>query len=187
MGPVYRAGPTLLPLLCSAFIVLSAHVHRFFLTIAQPNPDGSLPVPAAPDAAANAAAGHCSARRNSEALQAQVAQLQEILAKPLTGSWPSTTRPRGRRRVGFFRGDVDAVAARRAAWRWIWRPAGRERARGGGPAPGCQPGAQCRDEDLGGTVAPAQLAHIARHKAFCASSFSRAELQGAPGLQRPSR
>ena len=29
------------------------------------------------------------------------------------------------------------------------------------------------DEDLGGTVAPAQLAHIARHKAFCASSFGR--------------
>ena len=29
------------------------------------------------------------------------------------------------------------------------------------------------DEDLGGTVVLAQLAHIARHKAFCASSFGR--------------
>ena len=27
------------------------------------------------------------------------------------------------------------------------------------------------DEDLGGTVAPAQLAHIARHKAFLRKQF----------------
>ena len=54
------------------------------LTIAQPNPDGSLPVPAAPDAAANAAAEALQREAQLEALQAQVAQLQEILAKPLT-------------------------------------------------------------------------------------------------------
>ena len=43
-----------------------------------------LPVPAAPDAAANAAAEALQREAQLEALQAQVAQLQEILAKPLT-------------------------------------------------------------------------------------------------------
>ena len=40
------------------------------LTIAQPNPDGSLPVPAAPDAAANAAAEALQREAQLEALHA---------------------------------------------------------------------------------------------------------------------
>jgi hypothetical protein len=53
------------------------------LTIAQPNPDGSLPVPAAPDAAANAAAEALQREAHVQAMQARLDELQEILAKPL--------------------------------------------------------------------------------------------------------
>ena len=54
------------------------------LTIAQLNPDGSVPVPAAPDAAANAAAEALQREAQFEALKAQVDALQEVLAKPLS-------------------------------------------------------------------------------------------------------
>ncbi|MFP5442044.1 MAG: hypothetical protein ACLGIY_00250, partial [Betaproteobacteria bacterium] len=53
------------------------------LTIAQLNPDGSVPVPTAPDAAANAAAEALQREAQLEALKAKVDDLQEILAKPL--------------------------------------------------------------------------------------------------------
>ena len=54
------------------------------LTIAQLNPDGTVPVPVAPDAAANAAAAALQREMQFEALQAKVDDLQEILAKPLS-------------------------------------------------------------------------------------------------------
>ena len=54
------------------------------LTIAQLNPDGSVPVPLAPDAQANAAADALQREAQLEALQAQVADLEEVLAKPLS-------------------------------------------------------------------------------------------------------
>ena len=54
------------------------------LTIAQLNPDGSVPVPTPPDAAANAAAEALQREAQFEALKAQVDGLQEILAKPLS-------------------------------------------------------------------------------------------------------
>ena len=54
------------------------------LTIAQLNPDGSVPVPTPPDAAANAAAEALQREAQFEALKAQVEGLQEILAKPLS-------------------------------------------------------------------------------------------------------
>ena len=92
------------------------------LTIAQPNPDGSLPVPAAPDAAANAAA---------EALQRE-AQLSAAgpggavagnLAKPLTEILAEHDKAKGgRRRVGFVRAMGCCRSAPCAAWRWIWLP-----------------------------------------------------------------
>ena len=53
------------------------------LTIAQMNPDGSVPVPTAPDAAANAAAQALQCEAQFEALKTKVEDLQEILAKPL--------------------------------------------------------------------------------------------------------
>ena len=53
------------------------------LTIAQLNPDGSVPVPTAHDAAANAAAEALQREAQLEALKAKVDDLKEILAKPL--------------------------------------------------------------------------------------------------------
>ncbi|MCL4771662.1 MAG: hypothetical protein KJZ76_15165, partial [Burkholderiaceae bacterium] len=52
------------------------------ITIVQPNPDGSLPIPApaAPAAAERAAA---QLQERAESLQAQVDELQALLAKPL--------------------------------------------------------------------------------------------------------
>ena len=50
------------------------------LTIAQLNPDGSVPVPTAPDAAANAAAEALQREAQFEALQTKVDDLQDILA-----------------------------------------------------------------------------------------------------------
>ena len=52
-----------------------------FLTIAQPNPDGSLPVPPAPASPNIATAAQWEER--AEHLQEQVDRLQAILAKPL--------------------------------------------------------------------------------------------------------
>nr|MBP7645618.1 hypothetical protein [Comamonas sp.] len=54
------------------------------LTIAQMNPDGSVPVPEAPDAQANAAAAALQREAQLEALQTQMADLQEVLSKPLS-------------------------------------------------------------------------------------------------------
>lgn len=59
------------------------------LTIAQLNPDGSVPLPEAPDAQAQAAAAALEREAQFEALQTQMQDLQEILAKPLKTSWPS--------------------------------------------------------------------------------------------------
>ena len=47
------------------------------LTIAQLNPDGSVPVPTAPDAAANAAAEALQREAQFEALQTKVDDLQD--------------------------------------------------------------------------------------------------------------
>ena len=53
------------------------------LTIAQLNPDGSVPVPQAPDAQAQAAAAALEREAQLEAMQAQLQELQDVLAKPL--------------------------------------------------------------------------------------------------------
>lgn len=139
------------------------------LTIAQPNPDGSLPVPAAPDAAANAAAEALQREAQLEALQAQVAQLQEILAKPLTeilaehdkaseaaAAWDSfgamwMLSQRAMRRVAMDLAAQQGVSEQEVVARALAY---------------ANQVLNVEDEDLGGTVAPAQLAHIARHKAF---------------------
>ena len=54
------------------------------LTIAQPNPDGSLPVPAAAGASA-ASATAAQWQERAEDLQTKFDGLQAFLAKPLTG------------------------------------------------------------------------------------------------------
>ncbi|BEU94970.1 hypothetical protein ACDW_06750 [Acidovorax sp. DW039] len=144
------------------------------LTIAQPNPDGSLPVPTAPDAAAKEAAEALQREAQFEALKAQVESLQEILAKPLNeilaehekfkemaAAWDSfgamwMLSQRAMRRVAMDLAaqqgvsEADVVARAMAYANQVLN---------------------VEDEDLGGTVAPAQLAHIARHKAFLRKQF----------------
>ena len=143
------------------------------LTIAKPNPDGSLPipVPAAPSAAEAAAA---QLQERAEALQQQLDSLQEVLAKPLNeiladrdkaleaaGAWDAfgamwVLSQRAMRRVamdlaaqqGVSEAEVVARAMRYA-----------------------NAVLNTEDETLGGSVAPAQMAHIARHKAFLRKQF----------------
>lgn len=143
------------------------------LTIAQPNPDGSLPIPApAAPSAAEAAAAQLQER--AEALREQLEALQEVLAKPLNeiladrdkaleaaGAWDAfgamwVLSQRAMRRVamdlaaqqGVSEAEVVARAMRYA-----------------------NAVLNTEDETLGGSVAPAQMAHIARHKAFLRKQF----------------
>ena len=144
------------------------------LTIAQLNPDGSVPVPQAPDAAANAAAEALQREAQFEALKAQVEGLQEILAKPLNdilaehdkfkemaAAWDSfgamwMLSQRAMKRVALDLAaqqgvsDEDVVARALAYANDVLNGDG---------------------VDLGGTIAPTQLVHIARHKAFLRKQF----------------
>ena len=144
------------------------------LTIAQLNPDGSVPVPAAPDAQANAAAAALQREAQFEALQAKVADLEEILAKPLAeiladrdqfkeaaAAWDAfgamwMLSQRAMRRVALDLaaqqgvGDEEVVARALAYANDVLNGDG---------------------VDLGGTIAPAQMAHIARHRPFLRKQF----------------
>ena len=145
------------------------------LTIAQPHPDGSLPVPT-PAAAPGSAAGPCAAdwQERADSLQAQVDALQAILAKPLSdiladrekaqdaaAAWDAfgamwMLSQRAMRRValdlaaqlGVSESEVVARAMQHA----------NEVLNGDGV-------------DLGGTLAAAQLEHIARHRALLRKQF----------------
>lgn len=144
------------------------------LTIAQLNPDGSVPIPPAPDAAANAAAQALEREAQVEALQSQMEAVQALLAKPLkdilaeheraqdaAAAWDAfgamwMLSQRAMRRVAMDLaaqlgvGEADVVArALDHANRVL----------------------NTEDEDLGGTLAPAQRAHIARHKPFLRQQF----------------
>ncbi len=144
------------------------------LTIAQLNPDGSVPVPTAPDAAANAAAEALQREAQFEALKAKVEGLQEILAKPLADILAEHDKAR------------DAAAAWDsfgAMWMLSQRAMRRVAMDLAAPRGGSEEEVVARamayanqvlnveDEDLGGSVAPAQLAHIARHRAFLRKQF----------------
>ena len=144
------------------------------LTIAQLNPDGSVPVPQAPDAAANAAAEALQREAQFEALKAQVEGLQEILAKPLNdilaehdkfremaAAWDSfgamwMLSQRAMRRVAMDLAATQGVSEEEVVARALAY---------------ANQVLNTEDEDLGGTIAPAQLAHIARHKAFLRKQF----------------
>lgn len=143
------------------------------IAIVQPNPDGSLPIPAAAaPSAAEAAAAQLQAR--AEALQEQLEALQEVLAKPLNdilaerdkaleaaAAWDAfgamwMLSQRAMRRVamdlaaqaGISEAEVVARALRHA-----------------------NAVLHTEDEDLGGSLAAAQKAHIARHKAYLRKQF----------------
>ena len=144
------------------------------LTIAQLNPDGSVPVPTAPDAAANAAAEALQREAQFEALKAQVEGQQEILAKPLNenlaehdkakevaAAWDSfgamwMLSQRAMRRVAMDLAATQGVSEEEVVARAMAY---------------ANQVLNTEDEDLGGTIAPAQLVHIARHKAFLRKQF----------------
>lgn len=144
------------------------------LTIAQMNPDGSVPVPTAPDAAANAAAQALQREAQFEALKTKVEDLQEILAKPLNeiladrekfkeamAAWDSfgamwMLSQRAMKRVALDLAAQQGVSEEEVVARAM-RYANQV--------------LNAEEEDLGGTVAPAQLAHIARHKPFLRKQF----------------
>lgn len=144
------------------------------LTIAQLNPDGSVPVPKAPDAAANAAAEALQREAQFEALKAQVEALQEILAKPLNDILAEHDK-------------FKEMAAARDSFGAMWMLSQRAMRRVAMDLAATQGVSEeevvaralayanqvlnTEDEDLGGTIAPAQLAHIARHKAFLRKQF----------------
>lgn len=144
------------------------------LTIAQPNPDGSLPVPAAPDAAANAAAEALRREAQFEALKAKVEDLQEILAKPLSeilaerdrfkeaaAAWDAfgamwVLSQRAMKRVALDLAAQQGVSEEEVVARALAHA--NEVLNGDGV-------------DLGGVVAEAQLAHIARHRPALRKQF----------------
>jgi len=144
------------------------------LTIAQLNPDGSVPVPTPSDAAANAAAEALQREAQFEALQAKVEELQEILAKPLTeiladrekfkdaaAAWDSfgamwMLSQRAMKRVALDLAAQQGVSEEEV----VARAMGHANAVLNGDG-----------ENLGGTIAEAQMAHIARHRAFLRKQF----------------
>lgn len=144
------------------------------LTIAQLNPDGSVPIPPAPDAAANAAAQALAREAQLEALQTKVAALEEVLAKPLTdiladrskaleaaSAWDAfgamwMLSQRAMKRVALDLAAQQGVSDEEVVARALAY---------------ANHVLNAEDEDLGGTIAPAQLVHIARHKAFLRKQF----------------
>jgi len=144
------------------------------LTIAQLNPDGSVPVPEAPDAQANAAAAALEREAQLEALQTQMADLQDVLSKPLSEILADHER---------FQKAAAAWDAFGAMWmlsqRAMRRVAMDLAAQQGVSEADVIARAMAYandvlngDEvDLGGSVAPAQMAHIARHKLFLRNQF----------------
>ena len=143
------------------------------LAIAQPNSDGSLPVPAASSARAGAASA-AQWQERAEELQSQIDGLQDILAKPLNE----------------ILADREKAQDAAAAWdtfgaMWMLSQRAMRRValdlaapQGVGEAEVVARALQyanavlnTEDETLGGSIAPAQLAHIARHKPFLRKQF----------------
>ncbi len=145
------------------------------IAIAQMNPDGSLPIPAPAPAPASAAATDTSEmEQRLEALQARADALQEVLDKPLSAilaeheraqetaaAWDAfgamwMLSQRAMRRVAMDLAAQLGVSEEEVVQRALAH---------------ARNVLNVEDEDLGGTVAPAQLAHIARHKPFLRKQF----------------
>ena len=143
------------------------------ITIVQPNLDGSLPIPTpvAPHAAEAAAA---QLQERAEALQEQMDGLQALLAKPLNeiledrekaleaaSAWDAfgamwLLSQRAMRRVAMDLAAQQGVSEAEVVARAMQH---------------ANVVLNSEDETLGGTIAPAQLAHIARHKPFLLKQF----------------
>lgn len=146
---------------------------NFPITIVQPRADGSIPVPAKEDAAARAAETEVLESR-FEALQEQMGHLQALLAKPLNeiledrdkaleaaAAWDAfgamwVLSQRAMRRVAMDLATPQGVSETEVVARAM-RYAN-EVLNGDG-------------EDLGGSIAETQLAHIARHKPYLRKQF----------------
>jgi len=143
------------------------------ITIVQPNLDGSLPIPAAPEPSATERA-QSQLRQQTETLQERLQDLQALLDKPLSA----------------ILAEHDKALESAAAWdafgaQWLLaQRAMRRVALDLAAAQGLDEAAvvaramahanavlNSEDEDLGGAIAPAQLAHIARHKAYLRKQF----------------
>lgn len=161
------------PFVPSSSSVFSASAVPSAPTIAQPNPDGSLPVLSA-STTSDGIASAAQWEERAEALQTQIDGLQDILAKPLNEiladreksqdaatAWDSfgamwMLSQRAMRRValdlaaqlGVSEAEVVARAMQHA----------NAVLNGDGV-------------DLGGTIAAPQLEHIARHRAFLRKQF----------------
>jgi len=143
------------------------------ITIVQPNPDGSLPIPApaAPSATEAAAA---QLQQRAEALQEQLEGLQELLAKPLNeiladrdkaleaaSAWDAfgamwMLSQRAMRRVAMDLAAQQGVSEAEVVARAMQH---------------ANAVLNTEDETLGGSMAPAQLAHIARHRPYLRKQF----------------
>ena len=143
------------------------------ITIVQPNLDGSLPIPEAP-APSPAEQETAQLQEQTEALQERLQGLQELLDKPLSA----------------ILAEHDKALESAAAWdafgaQWLLAQRAMRRvaldlaaqlgvseatvvARAMGYANAVL---NTEDEDLGGSIAPAQRAHIARHKAYLRKQF----------------
>ncbi len=145
------------------------------IAIAQMNPDGSLPIPApAPAPAPAAAPDTAEMQQRLEELQARADALQEVLDKPLSAilaeheraqesaaAWDAfgamwMLSQRAMRRVAMDLAAQLGVSEEDVVQRALAH---------------ARNVLNVEDEDLGGTVAPAQLAHIARHKPFLRKQF----------------
>ncbi len=145
------------------------------IAIAQMNPDGSLPIPAPALAPASAAAPDAAEmQQRLEELQARADALQEVLDKPLSAilaeheraqetaaAWDAfgamwMLSQRAMRRVAMDLAAQLGVSEEDVVQRALAH---------------ARNVLNVEDEDLGGTVAPAQLAHIARHKPFLRKQF----------------
>ena len=144
------------------------------LTIAQLNPDGSVPVPQDPAAQAEQAAAALQREAQFEVMQAQMEELQEILSKPLkdilaeheqlkknAAAWDAYAAmwmlgQRAMRRVAMDLAAQHGVSEDEVVQRALNY---------------ANNVLNVEDEDLGGSLAPAQLAHIARHKPFLRKQF----------------
>lgn len=145
------------------------------LTIAQLNPDGSVPVPADPSVVVDKAVQAAQMQQRVQALQERLDALQDVLNKPLSEIL-----------ADHEKGQETALAWDRHAAMWMLAQRAMRRvaldlavqqgmseedvvARALAYANGVLNGAD--EEDLGGSVAPAQMAHIARHRAHLRKQF----------------
>ncbi len=144
------------------------------LTIAQMNPDGSVPVPADPTAVVDKAVQAAQMEQRVEALQEQLDALQDVLNKPLSEILADHEKAQ-ETALAWDRYGAMWMLAQRAMRRVALDLAAQQGldeqevvARALAHANAVLNG---DGEDLGGSIAPAQMAHIARHRAHLRKQF----------------